>query len=220
MWRRTWCTVGGSIALATGSALRYPGGTARDPTRLHYSLSQNFLSDLGMTVAYDHAPNRLGATLFVASLLLLVAGLGTCLVSIVRTLLNDAGARRWARMAGVFAALACAGFTGVAVTPENRVMPIHAGFTRWAWRMVPLAAAFLALASRQSKMFRGRVAITWAIAAIALAGYVAVMVWGPRVSEPHGLVVQVIAQKAATVALIAAFLIVVRDTETILHARA
>ena len=42
-------------------------------------LSQNFLSDRGMTVAYDGQPNRFGACLFVASLLLPVVRFGSCL---------------------------------------------------------------------------------------------------------------------------------------------
>jgi hypothetical protein len=46
----------------------YPGGTSRDPSTIGYSPFQNFLSDLGMTVAFDGRPNRGGALLFVASL--------------------------------------------------------------------------------------------------------------------------------------------------------
>jgi hypothetical membrane protein len=50
--RRAQWTVTAAAAIAVGAALRYPGGTALDATTPGYSLSRNFLSDLGMTVAY------------------------------------------------------------------------------------------------------------------------------------------------------------------------
>jgi len=53
--------VGIAVVLAIVSMLLYPGGTTLDPSPRGYSRWQNFLSDLGMTVAYDHRPNRLGA---------------------------------------------------------------------------------------------------------------------------------------------------------------
>jgi hypothetical membrane protein len=63
--RRARWTVGFASVLAIGAMTRYPGGTVLDRTSPGYSLSRNFLSDLGMTVAYDRLPNRLGAGLFV-----------------------------------------------------------------------------------------------------------------------------------------------------------
>src|SRR3569833_1767304 len=87
--------------VAGGAMLRYPGGTALDATTSGYSLSHNFLSDLGMTVAYNHEPNRLGAAVFVVSLLLLVVGLGSVAAVIARFLAIDAASRRWVRVAGV-----------------------------------------------------------------------------------------------------------------------
>ena len=87
-----------AIVLAIGAAARYPGGTTLDASSKGYSISHNFLSDLGMTVAYDGHPNRLGAFLFVASLNILVVGLGGCLVGVVRLYSRSPGARRLARV--------------------------------------------------------------------------------------------------------------------------
>ena len=67
---------GVATVLAIGSGLRYPGGTFRDHATSGYSITHNFLSDLGMTVAHDGEPNRLGALLFVLSLTILVVGMG------------------------------------------------------------------------------------------------------------------------------------------------
>jgi hypothetical membrane protein len=189
--------------------LRYPGGTGLDATTNGYSLSHNFLSDLGMTVAYNHEPNRLGAFLFVASLLLLVTGLGGVVVIIAKFLAVDPKSRRWAQFALITLLLSCIAFVGVAATPENLSMPLHISFTFWGWRIVPVVALFLGFASRQNAKLGPRAAIAFFATALLLGAYAAVLDWGPSVTEPHGLVVQVIAQKVASVIVIATLLIAV-----------
>lgn len=206
-----------ATACAAGAMLRYPGGTALDASTRGYSLSYNFLSDLGMTVVYNREPNRLGATLFVLSLLLLIVGLGSAVVSIVRYLSTDSAGRRWAQLAGISALMACVAFTGVAVTPENRVMALHVSFTEWAWRIVPAISLFLALASRTRAALRRRAAPAWFVAALLLASYAALLSWGPSVGEPAGLLVQVIAQKTAAVVLIATLLFAAREVDRVRH---
>ena len=211
--RRALWTVAVATTIAIGAMLRYPGGTPLDATTPGYSFTHNFLSDLGMTVAYNHAPNRLGATLFAVSLLLLVVGLGSVVVDIARFLSVDAASRRWARLAAVALLAVCVSFAGVAVTPENRLMPLHVSFTIWAWRLVPAVSLFLGLASRHNVRLRPRAALAWFGAAISLAAYAALMSWGPSVAQADGLLAQVIAQKAATVVLVAALLIVSGEVE-------
>ena len=218
IFQRVRWAVGLGLALAVGAMLRYPGGTALDTGSQGYSMSRNFLSDLGMTVAYNGLPNRLGASLFVASLLLLVIGLGSGLAALIRLLWADAASRRWARGAAAFGFFACAAFAGVAVTPENRVMAIHVSFTMWAWRLVPLVAGLMALASLQSSLFRRRVALAWSVLAALLAGYAALLAWGPSVASAGGLPIQVLAQKAATVFVTLALAYIAREADRAPHA--
>jgi MFS family permease len=210
---RVRLAVGLGLVLAIGAMLRYPGGTALDTATSGYSLSRNFLSDLGMTVAYNGWPNRLGASLFVASLLLLVIGFGSGLAGIIRLLWAHSASRRWARGAAAFGLFACAAFVGVALTPENRVMATHVSFTMWAWRLVPIAAALMALASLHSPVFSQRVALAWSLLALLLAGYAALLAWGPSVASTGGLRTQVIAQKAVTVLLTLALVYVAREAD-------
>jgi hypothetical membrane protein len=200
---RTRRAVVAAIALAVGAMLRYPGGTPHDRASSGYSLSQNFLSDLGMTVAYDGRRNVVGAALFVLSLLLLVVGLGGCLLAFVRLYARSPRARRWARAAGVVGMLAAAAFVGVAVTPENAVMDVHVAFTVWAWRIVPFAALLLCVASAVSDVFPPRVAVAWGSLAALIAAYVALGAWGPSLATDGGLRVQVVAQKTITAVVIA-----------------
>jgi hypothetical membrane protein len=212
VFQRAWLTACVALALAIGAGLRYPGGTPLNPATVGYSMPQNFLSDLGMTVAYNGQPNRMGAAFFVGSLFVLVVGLGSCLLAIVRLQWSDVASRRWARAATACALLACAGFVGVAFTPENRVMALHVSFTFWAWRFVSLGAGLMAVAAFRSVVFPRRVALIWTVVTILLASYVALITWGPRVATPSGLLVQVVAQKAATVILVLAIVYLARAT--------
>ncbi|HUP89163.1 MAG TPA: hypothetical protein VM100_07435 [Longimicrobiales bacterium] len=185
----------------------YPGGTPLDAGTRGYSLTHNFLSDLGMTVSYSHAPNRLGAALFVASLLLLVIGAGICISTVVSSLSRNPGARSWIRMATVSMLLACVAFIGVAFTPENRAMSAHVAFTIWGWRFVPVVAGCLGIAMVRAHAFSRSRIVLWFVSTGLLALYVAIGTWGPSVTTMGGLTFQVVAQKAAALVLIAALLL-------------
>lgn len=196
--------------LAVVAIFRYPGGTFRDHSTQGYSLTHNFLSDLGMTVAHDGRVNTLGAILFVASLITLVAGLGGALIGLIR-LYSDATARRLAGAAGAVALLVCASFIGVAVTPEDRMLSLHILLTRVAFRAFPLVGALMTLATYHEPRLPRRVGVAWAVLTVILAAYVGILDWGPRVSAPGGLVTQVVAQKI--VSLSAALIIVYQSLE-------
>jgi hypothetical membrane protein len=211
--RRTQFVVAAGAAFAAVAMLRYPGGTALDSTTRGYSLSLNFLSDLGMTVAYNHEPNRLGATFFCISLLLLIVGLGSTVGGIARFLAADVADRAWARAAAAAVLVVCAAFAGVAVTPENRFMSLHVEFTLWAWRVVPIAALLMGIASRRCRKLRARAAVAWLVAALLLAAYAGLLTWGPNVGRAGGLLAQVIAQKTATVVVIVVLSVAAREID-------
>ena len=179
--------------------LLYPGGTPLSRTTSGYSLTQNFLSDLGMTVAYDGRPNTIGAVLFVVSLLVLIVGLGGSLLEFVRLNSTTSGARVWARAAAVAAVLSAMSFVGVAFTPENSAMSLHVNFTLFAFRVLPIAAICMGIATTQSGAFPRRVAVTWALTAVALMAYVGLLNFGPEGDTVSGLRVYVVAQKLITV---------------------
>lgn len=196
--------------LAVAAIFSYPGGTFRDHSTQGYSLSHNFLSDLGMTVAHDGQANSLGAILFVVSLSTLVFGLGGALIGLIR-LYSTPTARRLARASAVVALLVCSAFIGVAVTPEDRMLSLHILLTRVAFRAFPLVGLLMMLASYNEPGLPRRVGVAWAALTVILAAYVGILDWGPRVSAPGGLVTQVVAQKI--VALSAALFIVYQSYE-------
>ncbi len=190
---------GVATALAIGSALRYPGGTFRDHATSGYSITHNFLSDLGMTVAHDGEPNRLGAMLFVLSLIVLLVGLGGCLLGFVRMHSDAPASRPWTWAAAGVGALVTAAFVGVALTPENGPLALHIAFTRFGFRAFPFVALLMAVATRRDPRAPRQVAAVWMLFTVALVAYVGVLDFGPRVSAPGGLVTQVVAQKLVVV---------------------
>jgi len=208
--------VGVATLLALASMIRYPGGTARDPLSTGYSLSHNFLSDLGMTVAYDGQPNTLGALLFALSLSILVFALGACLAGFVPLYSEPPGARQLARAAGVVGILVCAAFIGVAATPENRLMGLHVRLTLLAFRIFPIVTALLAIASLYSNAVAVRVAVAWAGLTAVLVGYVVVLGWGPSLNTPDGLPVQVAAQKIVAIAATSIFVYLSIEADRVL----
>ena len=187
------------------AGLRYPGGTFQDHSTRGYWFFENFLSDLGMTVAHNGEANRLGGALFMVALLVLVVGLGGSLVGFVRLHSATPASRPFSRLAGVVGLLVCVCFAGVAFTPENHFLGLHIFFTRAAWRLFVLVPLLLFVASLRSSDAPRGMSSAWLFLTVMLAGYVWVLDFGPRVREPGGLVTQVTAQKIIAVTAILTF---------------
>ena len=196
-WSRraaSFSAIGAIVAM-----LVYPGGTYRDHSTSGYEFFHNYLSDLGATIAHDGQPNRVGAALFVASLLVLVVGMAGVLVGLGRFYSRSPNATLPVRLAILVGAFVCACFVGVAVTPENHVLSLHVLLTKLAFRAFPAVPLLLGLAARRNPAAPTRVNVAWAAMVVLLVAYVLVLDWGPRASTPIGLVVQVTAQKIVAV---------------------
>src|SRR3954464_8965084 len=100
----------------------YPGGTHPDPRTSRYSFSQNFLSDLGMTVTHGGHANRVGAPVFTAALALLALSIAGCALGFVRFHSTAPQARSFAAAAGIGVLVISAGLLGTAVAPAD-VLP-------------------------------------------------------------------------------------------------
>ena len=195
-----------AIAFALASIALYPGGTLRDASVPGYSPFQNFLSDLGMTVAYNGAANRPGSASFILSLVLLVIGLGGCVIGFFRQYSADPRSRPWARAAAFVALLVCLAFVGVAATPENLVLGLHIQLTFFAFRAFLASAVLFTVASARCSSAPPRVSVGWSVLTVALGIYVWLQTWGPHVRDPGGLEVQVVAQKLISIVAISILL--------------
>src|SRR5262245_16726952 len=170
-----------AAVLTLVSMFLYPGGTVLVPSTARYSITHNFFSDLGMTVSYSRGPNLLGALLFVAALLTLLAGVFLQLLEIMRLCSGSGRARSFARAASIVVLASCLLFVGVAFTPENRLMALHVDFTRFAFRVAPLATLLLTIAVAALPDRPGRILTVLALLTVGLAAYVGVLDWGPDV---------------------------------------
>ena len=85
-------------------------------------------------------------------------------------------------------------------------MAIHVVFTLWAWRVVALVAVLLAVATSKSARFDRSAAIAWAVTAVLLGVYCWMISWHFDLSTPTAFKTQVVAQKLATVVIIAGLL--------------
>jgi hypothetical membrane protein len=195
-----------AAVLTVLSMFLYPGGTVLESSTAGYSITHNFFSDLGMTVSYSQGPNVLGAFLFVAALLTLLSGVFVLLLEVVRLCSGSRRARSFARAASIVALSSCLLFVGVAFTPENRLMALHVDFTRFAFRVAPLATLLLTIAVARLPNRPGRSLQVLALLTVALVAYAGILDWGPDVLSPRGLVVQVIAQKCIAIIAVCSFL--------------
>jgi hypothetical membrane protein len=194
---------------------KYPGGTALDARTVGYSLDENFLSDLGMTVAYDGRANTLGAALFLASICAMVVAFGAALWHFVKRYVAIPASRHTALAAAIAAIIVSLSFVGVGLTPENRVMSWHVGFTLLAFRLAPLVPCLLAIAALRAPPSARREAVGWVALTIVMIGYLLLLTFGPATSTEDGLRTMVVAQKLVTVLasaiLLAQCAIAVRD---------
>lgn len=193
-----------SLALTGTAMLSYPGGTPLDRSTNGYSLQQNFLSDLGMTVAYDGRPNGAGALLFAASLGIIVLGLGGALAGFLSRYANTPAAVRFAYASAGVGLLACLAFLAVALTPEDRMMAVHLRVTVLAFKLLPLAALLLTLTARASDRPPRHAVLTWGTLSAVLTAYAGLLTWGPSLDTSSGLTTYVVAQKVVALAVILA----------------
>jgi hypothetical membrane protein len=207
-----------ALLLCSASILLYPGGTASDASSRGYSFAHNFLSDLGSTVTYSGAHNAAGAVLMGLCLLIGALALAGTIVATVRLLSAAPRARTLARLAAVAGMLVCAGFVGVALTPEDRAWRLHMASTMVAFRSFPVTTALLAIATMRDGRFRARASAGWMTLTIVLVGLIAMAHLGPGTETEHGLMIQVVAQKIMAVTVLVVLWIESREAEAA-HAR-
>jgi xanthosine utilization system XapX-like protein len=184
--------------------LAYPGGTSLNRAAAGYSLSQNFLSDLMTTSAWNGQPNTVSAVLAGTGMAFLaVAFIG--FAAAVTPLLSPTGGQRYIlRCAMAATILGGVGLVGAALVSPDWWMTLHLQFATLAVGSGVATCLLYGIGSwRQPALPRG-MAIAWLGLALVLAGLFS-MRWGPSIVDERGLMVQVISQKVAAVAILGTF---------------
>lgn len=206
VFRSTRWVVLAFVLLSALFTLAYPGGTFRDPASQAYRFSENFMSDLGMTVTWGGHPNQLAAGLFIAAEIVTALTLVACFGALVVVHSSSVPARNWARAAAVGGVASAAGFIGAAVVPADRALGIHIQLALLGFRAILAASLCFTLASKRDPRFPRRSWTAWLALTVLLAAYVAVLEWGPTPRTGHrGLVVQVVGQKIALMGMLLCF---------------
>ena len=200
VWRK-WVYQGmmialfGFIVLTAAAMVMYRGGNDFDKTAVSYVFTQNFFSDLGMSVSYLGEPKLVTMVLFMVAL----GGVGLALIgySVASPyLFRKTAVTHWlARFGSLFGVLSGLSYIGVAVAPSNLYLEPHKLFVLMAFTGFLLTAVFYTLAILFTTSYPNRCAYAYSFFAIALFYYVWFILYGPSFASPEGEALQIIGQK-------------------------
>ena len=202
--RRTRWAGATALLLFWIATLTYPGGTSLNPEAIGYSFSQNFLSDLMSSVAWNGQRNRVSAVLAGAGMAMFAAtfvahGL------FITGMWPPVGRHAWTAVAAMTAGtVACLGLVGVALAAPDRWLTLHLLFVTLSLAGGVAACLLLSVSVWRNRTLPRGIAVSCFGAALALVALFA-MRWGPPITTPRGLTMQVVAQKAAALVSLALF---------------
>ncbi|MBZ5497688.1 MAG: hypothetical protein LAP85_14900 [Acidobacteriia bacterium] len=198
-------TIFASMVLGGLAMLLYPGGTRRDPSTIGYRFFQNFLSDLGNTVAFSGQSNRVSSILALTVCALMVPTVLACILAFVRLYSLSRSRRRIAIAAAVLTAISCVGMMGVAMSPGNLALTRHVRFSLLTLAPWPVASLLFAVVTVRDDRFRWGVPAAWLALTFVSAGLLSVRLWGPSITTDIGLTMAVTAQKIAMLTALGVF---------------
>lgn len=187
------------VVLVAIAMVLYPGGNHFDGFAPHYRLTVNFLSDLGATRAWSGTMNYVSCALFFIAL----TTIGAALIAFAWAWRAFAFARARAAWAGHasagFGTISGAAFIGIAVTPFNLALAAHNSCVLAAFGCLLGYVAFLtiAMAANGAQPIQNGVNAAYVLVVL---GYVALVLFGPRLNSEGGFRTQVIGQKLVVLA--------------------
>ena len=121
----------------------YPGGNIHNPTQLGYSVTHNFLSDLGDYQSHSGAVNFFSAFFFNLSMFMFI-GVGIAFLFVPRLFKEDRLNYTLAIIGSLFFLLGTTFFAGVGLTPHDLYLEMHNFFAFNAFRfLIPGSLAYL-----------------------------------------------------------------------------
>ena len=129
------------ICAVTVAIYFYPGGNIHDPTQIGYSLSHNFLSDLGGLESHSGSTNLISAIFFNLSMLLF-AGAGISFLFVPQLFKADTLNYVLAIVGSIFFLFGTIFFAGVGLTPHDLYLDLHIFFAVNAFRFLVPGSIF------------------------------------------------------------------------------
>tara|TARA_B100000123_G_scaffold219405_1_gene167792 strand:- start:65 stop:802 length:738 start_codon:yes stop_codon:yes gene_type:complete len=190
--------------------LSYPGGTIHDQSTSGYSFTSNFFSDMGAYKARNGEPNYLSMIFF--SISLMFVGVSFTLYYLALPIIFGKNKINYylSWVGTIFAFFGSICLIGTGLTPTDLVFDIHVFFANNIFHSFLITSFFYSIVIFNSKIFKKRYAIGYAIFFISILLYVGVLQFGPSVNSGQSeLVFQVVSQKLIVIVF---FLTVVHQT--------
>jgi hypothetical protein len=183
------------VVLTALAMVVFPGGSRADPTSRRYSFFHNFFSELGLTVTRSGAPNTVCLILFVTALTLAGLGLVVFFVFAPRFFWRAPLPRLLSLAGSLFGVASGLSYIGIAWNPADVSPSWHGKFTLWAFQAFLVTAGLYALATLMMQGYPKVYAVVYIAFAALLAGYVWLMLHGPGMDTPRGVMIQATGQK-------------------------
>ena len=170
----------------------YPGGTLHNKDANYYLFTQNFFSDLGITISHSGENNFLSCILFNNSLI--ICGITfTMMFYKIKNIFENKILTYFATFFGICGGMS---YIGVALTPSNLYLDEHIFFAHSIFRFLSIASLFYSIIIFKTKDFDNKYGYGFILFGIMIFLYVIVSELGPDPRTSHfALVLQAIAQK-------------------------
>ena len=180
----------------------YPGSTHSDKTTLVYSLTHNFLSDLGLTIVYSGAQNFISSTLFAFATTSVCVALITYFLVMPSIVNSGKFSFRLSQIGSIAGMLCGLAFMGVGFTPYNyypngHMFVVKVGFQLFLGVMLLHSLAIMKNEVGLSKKPIGIYMLFMTI----LCYYIYLLNWGPPIEEGNNLAIHVVWQKITVLGL-------------------
>jgi hypothetical membrane protein len=183
------------VVLTVAAMLFYSGGTLIDPTTSGYSFLRNYFSDLGLTWSHARQPNTVSTALFITALTMAGGGLILFLFAFPRFFIRSRSGKVLSITGSTFGVIAGLCFIGVALTPANLHLGTHLTIMMWAFRTFTVAAICYTIAIFREPDYPNGFGFAFIACGVLLVLYVLLLVVGPAVDSPEGIVIQAVGQK-------------------------
>ena len=173
----------------------YPGGTYSDPTTVGYDFFMNYFSNLGMTVSLNGAPNTISRVLFTLSVVIAGVSLFPFLIAIPKYVADNLSKKIVARITSGFGFIVAIAYIAIGLLPVDLYPGGHIFSVVIAF-MGTFPVIFIYTLLTYSKKDIPRIApYTFMVFCVISFSYILLLLFGPRISTPEGLMINVVGQK-------------------------
>ncbi len=168
--------------LLTGIAMIfYAGGTIFNHFLPGYSFWFNYISDLGMTIAWSGASNLISKVLFSIAILIMSITMFFSFLAMTFLFMRSKKTKWFSIFGTCFALISAIGFIGLVFASEDSNMTIHLLVAAFGYGSIFLTAIFYSIAIFLDKDYPNRYAVALLVMVIALFIFILLILIGPGI---------------------------------------